>query len=148
MQARKPQGTGKRRLDRRGFTFIELMVAISILAVLMAIMIPRLVTARYQAYHSACMENEKMIATALESYSVDYGQYPTDLNILATSGKQYIGSLPVCPSNPSSQYQTTYSLSTDQKSFTISCPGVHYLQNPGIYNQYFPQYISTGQLTP
>jgi prepilin-type N-terminal cleavage/methylation domain-containing protein len=94
-----------RARHRRGFTFIELMVAISIIAVLMAIMLPRLVEARYQAYHSACIENERNIATALESYQVDNRGYPPSLLTLSQDpAKAYISTVPVCPSDPAQPY--------------------------------------------
>ena len=123
---------------RRGFTLIELMIAIAIIAILAAIAIPRFVTARYRAYFSACLVNEKNLATALESYRTDNRTYPPNLTTLVQSGGAgFINRLPSCPSAPSTQY--TYEVAADGETFTISCPGYHQYQIVGQQPGY-PQY--------
>jgi len=88
------------RRAKRGFTLIELMIVIAIIAILAAIFVPNYVRARARAVLSACEENEKNIATALELYAVDNdGCYPTTLPMLTP---KYLKTIPTCPSGGAS----------------------------------------------
>jgi prepilin-type N-terminal cleavage/methylation domain-containing protein len=136
----------KKKIDRRrlGFTMIELMVVISILGILFAILVPNLIRSRFNAYQSGCEENEHALQVAMESYGVDQQGFPPSLNNLQSGG--YISVLPSCPSMPGSTYNTTYEWASNFKMYTISCPGVHYLQLPGAVRQGYPQCTAQGTL--
>lgn len=60
----------------KGFTLVELMVVIIILAVLTAIAIPSYMALRNRARTAAAQSEMKNIATALELYSTDEDAYP------------------------------------------------------------------------
>jgi len=125
------------------------MTVLVILGLLAAILFPRFMRARFKALHNACLQSEKNIATALESYSVDNEHlYPSNLNVLTlpVSGVAYISSLPTCSSAPAAAYQDRFEVSLDRKVYTISCPGIHYLQLPGEIRQNYPQYRNNGEL--
>lgn len=125
-----------------GFTMIELIVVISILGILFAMLVPNLIESRFNDYQSGCQENEKSLQVALESYAADHKAFPTDLSAL--QGGKYISVLPSCPSLPGSTYNTTYEPASNFKNYTISCPGVHYLQLPGTVRQGYPQCTAKG----
>ena len=57
------------------FTLIELLVVIAIIAVLAAMLLPALASAREKARRSSCMGNLNQMSKALESYTGDYGGY-------------------------------------------------------------------------
>ncbi len=59
----------------RGFTLIELLVVIAIIAILAALLLPALAAAREKSRRTACLNNLREQAVALESYCGDYGQY-------------------------------------------------------------------------
>jgi type II secretion system protein G len=62
---------------QKGFTLIELMIVIAIIAILAAILIPNFLHARAESQTAACEGNVKQIATALEEWAVDNsGNYP------------------------------------------------------------------------
>lgn len=60
-----------------GFTLIELLIVVGIIAILAAIAIPNLLEAQVRSKVSRAKAELKTIVTALESYHVDNGAYPS-----------------------------------------------------------------------
>ena len=123
------------REAERGFTLIELMIVVAIIAILAGILIPNFVNARSQAQTAACESNLRAIATALELYYADNQVYPTAAgaavqpSLLTANGVAYLNNT---PKDPAAQTAVaTYALTTTQAtgggaaSYTIVCPGVH-----------------------
>jgi prepilin-type N-terminal cleavage/methylation domain-containing protein/prepilin-type processing-associated H-X9-DG protein len=59
---------------RRGFTLIEILVVIAIIAILAAILFPVFSRARAKARQATCASNLKQLATAMEMYVSDYDE--------------------------------------------------------------------------
>lgn len=57
---------------RRPFTLIELLVVVAIIAILAALLLPALAQARTRATLTACLSNQKQIATAITIYADDF----------------------------------------------------------------------------
>ena len=59
-----------------GFTLIELLIVVAIIAILAAIAVPNFLEAQIRAKVSRVKSDMRTIATALETYHVDYNHYP------------------------------------------------------------------------
>jgi general secretion pathway protein G len=81
--------------DRKGFTFIELMVVIAIIGILAAIAIPAYRDSVKKAKEAVLRENLFQLRNLLNQYKADKGKYPSSLNDLVASG--YLRMVPVDP---------------------------------------------------
>lgn len=80
-----------RRGIARGFTLIELLVVIIILAILAAVVIPRVVGRTDDAKQSKAMSDISTLDSTLEMYKADTGHYPSGdqgLQALVTNVEQ------------------------------------------------------------
>jgi prepilin-type N-terminal cleavage/methylation domain-containing protein len=72
---------------RAGFTLVELLVVIGIIAVLVAILLPALTKARAAANRTVCMSNLRQLGTAIQMYGNEFhGIWPRFLDRDPTSG--------------------------------------------------------------
>lgn len=75
-------------IARRGFTFIEIMVAIAIIAILSAIIVPRVINRVDDAAVAKARADVQSLVTALNLYKLDNYNYPsTDQGLDALRAK-------------------------------------------------------------
>lgn len=72
MSMRKASTDSKRGCSRNLFTLIELLIVISIIAILAAMLLPTLTKAREMAYGIKCTSNLKQVGLSVMSYTGDY----------------------------------------------------------------------------
>jgi len=125
---------------QRGFTLLEVMIVVAIIAILAALLIPNFTHARSQAQTAACEANLRTVATALELYFTDHQQYPAAANVTigSASGANaadplesggYLNSVPHDPAGPVGSnfysYKTQGASGATPATYVVSCPGGH-----------------------
>lgn len=88
-----PTATGN--AFRRGFTLVELLVALAIIATLLSIVAPRYVDATERAREAALRVNLKAMRDAIDHFHGDRGVYPETLEQLVQS--RYLRAIPADP---------------------------------------------------
>ncbi|MCU0652546.1 MAG: prepilin-type N-terminal cleavage/methylation domain-containing protein [Candidatus Omnitrophica bacterium] len=78
-------------MNRRGFTLVEIMIVVAIIALLAAIAIPNLLNARKTANEAAAKANVHSLCTVAETYAASQssGSYPAALADLGQAGTSY-----------------------------------------------------------
>src|SRR5690242_10758131 len=90
----------KMRLSRQaGFTLVEIMIVVAIIALLAAIAIPNFVKARSASQKSACIANLKQITGAKATWALEAKKVnadsPANTDLFGTTA--YIRVQPTCP---------------------------------------------------
>ena len=73
--------------DRKGFTLIEVLIVVLIIAILAAVAVPQYQKAVMKSRYSALMPIAKSLANGNEAYYMDKGQYATSPTELDVSGQ-------------------------------------------------------------
>ncbi|MEI8291203.1 MAG: type II secretion system major pseudopilin GspG [Verrucomicrobiota bacterium] len=89
---------------RSAFTLVEILLVMTIIAILAALVIPKMVGRSEQARQTAAHADISSIKTALDAFEVDNGFYPKSLQDLVTAPSNaknwhgpYLDKLPIDP---------------------------------------------------
>ena len=77
-----PNTTNATRRNRRGFTLVEMLLVITIIGILAALVIPKMMGRSEQARQAAVRADIASVKTALDAFEVDSGFYPKSLGDL------------------------------------------------------------------
>jgi prepilin-type N-terminal cleavage/methylation domain-containing protein len=80
-----------------GFTFIELLVVLGVLAMLAALILSGLAAARESARRTSCMSNLRQIGHAMRMYVDDFGDRPPRFQALWDAGLLRSRAVLICP---------------------------------------------------
>ena len=96
---------------RRGFTLIEMMIVISVIAILIGVLLPTFRGTQDEAATQRGRSEMRTIATALESYYIhNSNAYPSALTSLTTATPRIISRV---PDDPFRAVGTSYSYARD-----------------------------------
>ena len=107
----------------KGFTLIELLIVVAIIAILAAIAIPNFLAAQTRSKVARVKADMRSIATALEAYDIDFGQYPYYTNPINYFMFLHITPDVVNPMSPDSELTTPVayitSIPLDQFGYSV-----------------------------
>lgn len=83
------------RRSERAFTLIEMLVVMTIVALLLTLALPRYFSSLDRSKVTVLQENLRVIRISLDKFYADKGRYPESLNELVE--KKYLRSVPVDP---------------------------------------------------
>lgn len=83
------------RLRTRGFTLVELLVVLAIIATLLSVAAPRYTGSVDKAKEAVLKENLATLREAIDKYVGDTGRYPATLDDLVT--RHYLRRIPLDP---------------------------------------------------
>ena len=91
----------RNRLQRRrrlaGFTAVEMMIVVLVIALLLEMAAPQFITARYRARQRTCMSNLRSIEYAKEQLAGNQKLSDGDPVAMSDLAPDYITTIPACP---------------------------------------------------
>ena len=79
----------------KGFTLVEIMIVVAIIAILAAVAIPNFISYRKQSQATACIANMKQIQSAKEMWYMNSSTDPALTDLVGSDKK--IKTTPICP---------------------------------------------------
>ena len=102
---------------KKGFTLVEIMIVVAIIAILAAIAIPNFIRYRKTSQMHACISNLKAIRDAAEQSKLE-GHGVADADLFGQD--KYIKVKPNCPGDSTQSYTVT---DDAEKGVTVKCNG-------------------------
>lgn len=82
-------GQAGTRATQRGFSVVDLMVSMAVMALLVAILLPSLVSANEMARRAKCASNIRQLGLGVQMYAYEHGEVvpPSTFNAMAMAGR-------------------------------------------------------------
>lgn len=111
-----------KKMSKKGFTLVEIMIVVAIIGLLAAIAIPSFMKARTTSQQKACINNLRQIEAGKEQWALAEKK-PQGAAVDDTEINEYMKTVPVCPAGGAYDYQV---IGTDA-TCDITDPLVHRL---------------------
>ena len=102
------------RIRNAGFTLVEIMIVVAIIAMLCAIAIPNFIRARLTAQQTTCIDNLRQLEAAKQLWGVETRQaataIPADTDLIGPA--LYVRNMPACPNSGTYSYNAISDLTT------------------------------------
>jgi type II secretion system protein G len=114
-----------RKRGSMGFTLIEMMIVIVVIAILIGVLLPSFRGTQDEAAEQRARSEIRTVATALESYYIhNSNAYPADLDDLTSASPRIISTVPDDPFNPTAGSDYTYLLSDNGVYYCVVSFGI------------------------
>src|SRR5690606_31964440 len=92
------QSRGRKvRVHWDGFTLIEMLVVMAIIAILAAMLLPAVVQSKSRAHQIACVSNLKQVGVAYQNFVNDHdGRFPMDVSVRDGGMAEHLLTLECC----------------------------------------------------
>jgi len=108
--------------QREGFTLIEMMIVIAVIAILVGVLLPQFRGTQDEAAEQRAKAELRTIATAIESYYIHHSNaLPTTLSLLTSATPRIITVIPDDPFNSTTDYD--YDVDTNRVYYVVSSIG-------------------------
>jgi len=107
--------------NQTGFTLVEIMIVVAVVAILLSIVIPNYIKARQTGERQVCIANLKQIESAKVTYALETPSVGTSEMLMGSLVPDYIKTTPECP------LAGTYSIGNFNAQPTCSNSGAPYL---------------------
>ena len=111
-----------RKMNKKGFTLVEIMIVVAIIVLLAAIAIPNLLRARLNANEAASIASLRTLSSALESFrsAQSTPAYPANLAALSSATPPYVDS--VLAGGTKQGYIFTYARTNNNQYGVVAAP--------------------------
>ncbi|MBL7070030.1 MAG: prepilin-type N-terminal cleavage/methylation domain-containing protein [Candidatus Omnitrophica bacterium] len=107
-------------MKNKGFTLVEIMIVVAIIALLAAIAIPNLLRARLNANESAGISSLRTVSAAAISFRTVNTAYPVALTNLGAATPAYIDTILGCAVQPCGKQGYSFALTGGTNTFTAT----------------------------
>ncbi|MCT9423623.1 type II secretion system GspH family protein [Acinetobacter baumannii] len=103
---------------KNGFTIVELLVVLAIIALLLSIVVPRYIDKIDESKEIALRQNLSSLRHSIDKFYADKGYYPEKLNDLVE--KRYLREVPIDPITGERQWRTIIDLQEGHGIYDVS----------------------------